>query len=571
MNIYPWLMFVMGHEQDKNKDKDLTITGESGQEEKTYRKHAVSSEVPIASDVGLKILKMGGNAVDAAIATCIVVGVVNSFSSGLGGGGFMLIKKIGNKQSATMIDFRETAPSNLSVDLLSRDSILSKEGGLAVGIPGEIKGLSYAHKKFGKLPWNVIIRECINVANGFTVTHELQKRLEKFESHVKKDRGMSEIYTINGKLVKKGDFIGRPNLSKTLEVLAENPEDFYSGKIAEFLVQAINENGGNITIEDFKNYKVKEGQVLKGKYKNYDVYTTGLPSSGVLVLLALNILDKFSLNDLSKNEQFNDYTHVHLLVEIFKFIMAKRGRLGDPVFNKDFRSTIDFLLSDTLASDIYKTINLNSTLPKNDYKADLFNKPDSGTTHVNVVDKDGLVVSLTSTINLEFGAKFMDYNTGIILNNEIDDFYIPNVENSYNLNQTFRNIVSPNKAPLSSAAPIILENKNETLALGAAGGIRIPTSIIEVIFYMSLNNSLRQSINKPRMHHQMDPDILYIEQNERPEIIEFLRRKNHKIEVSKTNTVFTSVQGIIQRSLKDGSKLIDAVSDYRKNGSPAGE
>lgn len=564
-------MLIMAHEHVKHENVELTRPKEGHQEEKQYHKHAVSSEVPIASQTGLRILQKGGNAVDAAIATCLCVGVVNSFSSGLGGGGFMLIKKIGNEQSTAMIDFRETAPSNLSVDVLSKDDMLAKKGGLAVGVPGEPAGLYYTHKKYGRLAWKTIIDECIHVCDNFQVTKELHKRLRKFETQIKDDVGLSQIYTKNGLLVKAGDFISRSNLSKTLKVYSENPEEFYSGKIADFLIESIKEKGGCVTKEDFLNYKVKEGNVLKGHFKDYNVYTTGLPSSGVLVLLALNILDKFNLNDLAKNAGSHDYTHIHVLVEVFKFIMAKRGRLGDPIFNRDYKEIIEFLLSDDLATEIFNKINLNNTLPFDEYRVEDYNKPDSGTTHINVVDKDGLVVSLTSSINLEFGAKFMDPVTGIILNNQIDDFYIPNVENAYNLNQTFRNILSPNKAPLSSATPIILESKNKTVALGAAGGSRIPTSIIEVLFYLSLDNTLKQAIDKPRMHHQLLPDVLYIENNERREIIEFLKRKKHKVEVSLTNTAFTSVQGIIQTKLPNGDKQIDAVSDFRKGGSPAGE
>jgi gamma-glutamyltranspeptidase/glutathione hydrolase/leukotriene-C4 hydrolase len=556
-------MFILA---SKNDEKD---TDNSKRHSNIFHKHAISSEVPIASDTGLKILQMGGNAVDAAIATCICVGIVNSFSSGLGGGGFMLIKKMGDENSSTMIDFREKAPGKLDVTKLSQDTILSKVGGLAVGIPGEIKGLYHAHSKYGHLKWKEIISECIEVANHFEVTEELHKRLKKFETLVRDDEGLSEVYIKDGEVVGAGEFIGRHNLARTLEVLAEDPGEFYSGKIANCLIRSINNKGGSVSSDDFEGYEIKEHDTVKGRYGDFSVYTTGLPSSGILVLLALNILDKFDLKELIKNE--SEHTHLHVLVEIFKFVMAKRGNLGDPEFNKNIQEILDELSSDNLASAIYKKINFDTTLPIENYEVEDYNKIDAGTTHINVVDKDGLVVSLTSTINLEFGAKFMDPVTGIILNNQIDDFYIPNVPNSYNINQTIRNIVSPNKVPLSSAAPIILENERELLVLGAAGGIRIPTSIIEVIFFMSLGYSLKDSINQPRMHHQLDPDVVYIEEKESPEVVESLKSRNHNVQKSKTNTAFTSVQGILVQLKDDGEKYIDAVSDYRKNGKSAGE
>ncbi|EOB15336.1 Gamma-glutamyltranspeptidase 1, partial [Nosema bombycis CQ1] len=527
MNFSPWLMFILA---SKNNEKD---TDNSKRYSNIFHKHAISSEVPIASDTGLKILQMGGNAVDAAIATCICVGIVNSFSSGLGGGGFMLIKKMGDENSSTMIDFREKAPGKLDVAKLSQDTILSKVGGLAVGIPGEIKGLYHAHSKYGHLKWKEIISECIEVANHFEVTEELHKRLKKFETLVRDDEGLSEVYIKDGEVVGAGEFIGRHNLAKTLEVLAEDPGEFYSGKIANCLIRSINNKGGSVSSEDFEGYEIKEHDTVKGRYGDFSVYTTGLPSSGILVLLAFNILDKFDLKELIKNE--SEHTHLHVLVEIFKFVMAKRGSLGDPEFNKNIQEILDELLSDNLASAIYKKINFDTTLPIENYEVEDYNKIDAGTTHINVVDKDGLVVSLTSTINLEFGAKFMDPVTGIILNNQIDDIIF----------QMFR--------------------------IRAAGGIRIPTSIIEVIFFMSLGYSLKDSINQPRMHHQLDPDVVYIEEKESPEVVESLKLRNHNVQKSKTNTAFTSVQGILVQFKDDGEKYIDAVSDYRKNGKSAGE
>lgn len=537
----------------------------------SYEKCAVTTEVPLCSKLGVDILKKGGNAMDAAIASTICVGIVNSFSSGLGGGGFLLVRKKGsdNTEIVDTIDFRETAPANLTEKILQKKKDLTKVSGTAVGVPGELKGLYKAHKKYGKLPWKDLFEENIEIAKEFTATEQLCRRLEKLKSYIFADEGLKNTYTRNGELIKEGEKINRPNLAKTLQKIAEDLEDFYVGDIAESLVKAVKANGGVLEKEDLKNYKAIRRKPLKGVYRDYTVYTTGLPTSGIFIILALNILEKFDLLQIEEvGKETDQYPHYHLLIEIFKFMSAKRGELADPAFLENPEEIINEIKSDEFATKIVEKIDFNSVLNKKEYGRVFDSTDDHGTTHLNVIDEDEMVVMITSTVNLEFGAKFLDDKTGIILNDEIDDFYVPNVKNAFDLDKMTKNILEPNKRPFSSAAPVLMINKNEIIAIGAAGGTRIPTSIFSVIFHLILGKTLSESIMESRIHNQLVPDYTYIESNLPKEIKSYLKKLGHKVAVSSQNSIFTSVQGI--RVKKRNKMHIEAFSDKRKGGLSAG-
>lgn len=535
-----------------------------------FKEFAVSSELPEASRIGYEILKRGGNSVDAAVATCIAVGIVNAFSSGLGGGGFVLIKQRGDNDEAYFLDFREKSSENFKLEDYLSDRTKSMVGGLAVGIPGELRGLYVMHSELGKLPWESLFDECIELCKGFKVTKELEKRFVKFEKEILADPGLREIYSKDNKILKEGDEVVRHNYMQTLIKLRTNPEDFYTGDISKNLIKIINSKGGKVTANDFKNVEPIKRNVLKDTYKGYNLYTTSLPSSGILIIEALKLFEKYNLQKIyEKSLKTGKYEHIHILVEIFKFVMARRGELGDPKYLPNYKNILKELVDDKNISNIYNKLNKERTLDIESYNSTKYNVTDHGTTHINVIDKKGLVVSLTSTINLEWGAKLMDPVTGIILNNQIDDLYFPKQTDKQEDYKNVPNLGAPNKIPLSSAAPMILEKDDEILVLGAAGGIRIPTSLIEVVFWLSLGFTLNEAIQKPRLHHQLDPNILYVEFSEDKDVIEYLRSVGHKVETSKTNSVFTSVQGIFAK-FDNNSRKIFAVSDERKGGKPAG-
>ncbi|EPR79754.1 Gamma-glutamyltranspeptidase [Spraguea lophii 42_110] len=536
-----------------------------------YTNGAVSTEVPYCSKLGVEILESGGNAVDSAICSMVCIGIINSFSSGIGGGGFILImKKQGEKHILDSVDFREVAPEKVDVKIFQKDSLLATEGGKAITVPGEIRGMYEAHKKYGKLEWKKLFEKNIELAKSFRVTPQLERRLKKFKKQIFNDRGLRETYVRDNKLLKTGDSVNRTNYAKTLEIISNDPESFYTGTIAESLVYTIKEAGGYLTKEDLENYKPVFRKVLHGKFKGYDVFTTDLPSAGVFILEALNILECFDLNKLKEEEKDGKYPHYHILVEIFKFIYAHRGELADPKFIKNKKKLVEKIISKKNAQLKAMKIKPDRVLDKKEYEFIHGSKDDHGTSHLNVIDKDEMTVSVTTTVNLEFGARLMDPNTGIIFNNQIDDFYIPTVQNSYDLNEMPVNILVGNKRPFSSASPVILTKNNEILTLGAAGGTRIPTSIISVIFHLILGKTLENSIMAPRIHHQFIPEYTYIEHTLKHEIIDYLTSVGHKIRISPLNSIFTSVQGIHMVKNKNGIKIHKPFSDTRKGGKSYG-
>ncbi|TBU18700.1 putative gamma-glutamyltransferase [Ordospora colligata] len=531
-----------------------------------YSNGACSTEVPMCSRLGVKVLMQGGNAVDSAVASAICVGIVNSFSSGIGGGGFMLIKKPGNEDTVDMIDFREVAPRNLNAKLLYGTQNGSKIGGLSVGVPSEVYGIYEAHRKYGKLPWKNLFQENIQIAKGFPVSNQLVRRINRLKEFIAVDPGLRSTYMRNNELLKEGDVVVRDNYAKTLETIMNNPEDFYNGGLADSIVKAVNNQGGVLLKSDLQEYKPVHRPVVEGKYHDYKVYTTNLPTSGPLVLKALNILEKYNLDKLIADDmQTGKFRNLHLLIEIFKFMMARRGELADPEFLQGWQDVVNEITLKETAEQIYKKIDLDKVLDAKEYGMKKHGAEDHGTTHINVVDKDDMMVLLTSTINLEFGAKFMDPETGIVFNNTMDDFYPPvhgDITGSVNS-------LDAGKRPFSSISPVILSKDDELLALGAAGGIRIPTSIVSTLFHLSTGKNLKEAIMTTRMHNHLFPDVTFVEHDIQGPVEQYLVDSGHVIEKSLQNTVFTSVQGILLKR-SNGDRTIHAVSDLRKGGESFG-
>lgn len=541
-----------------------------------YENAAVSTEVSVCSEIGVQILKLGGNAADAAVASCICVGIINSFSSGIGGGGFALIRipMADGTDLVEMIDFRETAPSRIKIEDYGKKKDLTKKGGLAIGVPGEIAGLYKLHSKYGKLEWKELFIPNIKIARNFEVTEQLYKRLLKLKDCILKDPGLKEIYSDNGLIYQPGDKISRNNYADTLEKISNSPEDFYKGDIAKSIVKSVQSVGGVITTDDLFNYKAKERKVLEGKFLDYKIYSTDLPTSGCLLIQALNILEEFDLCEIKEkgeNLEKKLFPHFHILIETYKFMSAKRGKLADiDSFGQRKRrrmeNLVKKLISKEYATEIVNKININTVLSDDAYGFEGNPHDDHGTTHLNVIDKDDMAVLITSTVNLEFGAKVMCKETGIIFNNEMDDFYVPGVKNAFDLAGMRPNIVRPNARPFSSAAPFLLIKNSEMIALGAAGGTRIPTSLVGIIFHMMLGKNLSEAVKELRLHNQFYPKKTYVEGGFPIEIKNYLTKLGHDIQESELNTIFTSVQGI--RVIKDesGAKTIEAVADERKGG-----
>lgn len=537
-----------------------------------YSHYAVNTECPLASETGKRILEVGGNAMDAAIAASLVVGVVNSFSSGIGGGGFMLLrKKTPGGDVFDSFDFRETAPSSLTSEAFLGNTEAATVGGLAVGVPGEVMGYYEAHKEYGKLPWKMLFEDAIRLANGFKATSILVKKLVKNEVYIKNDPGLREIFTKNGKLVEEGDIIKRTGLSKTLLEISNDPMSFYKGKIAAQIVKFLNINGGVFSTEDLQNYAIKKRSVIEGHFYDFKVYTTNLPTAGLFIVQALKILERINVRDLMKiGIPGNSHYFYHILIEVLKHISEDRGRFGDPDFQPGWEKKVSALISDAKATKIFKKFNIESASKPEKYRKNPFYKEDNGTSHLNIIDADEMLVSITTTVNLEFGAKILDPVTGIIFNNEIDDFYIPTIDETHDRQKTQANALKGGKRPFSSIAPTFMIGNDETIVIGATGGARIPSAIISTILYLMAGNELAKSVESCRIHNRQFPVVTLIEPMLPDEIVNKLREMGHRMEISEMNTTFSSVQAVYLKNLGNGKKEIIAVSDRRKHGESAG-
>jgi gamma-glutamyltranspeptidase / glutathione hydrolase / leukotriene-C4 hydrolase len=531
---------------------------------RVYKKYAVTAEVPICSQMALNVLMRGGNAVDASITSLLCEGIVNSFSSGIGGGGYLLLK---GPKGSQAYNFRESAPRKSGEGIYNSKED-SAAGSLSIGVPGEVSGMRKAHTDRGKLPWKSLFEEPIFIAEeGFEVTKELAKRIKKFEKEILSDEGLRGTYSVGGRILVEGETVKRKNLAQTLRRIAEDPDDFYRGELARRSVAFIKARGGVIEEEDLLLYTTEEMDTLHAQVGEYSVLTTGLPTSGVMVIKGLLLLSKLGL--LERRVLFKNTAQFHhYLAEIFKFLFSERALLGDPVFLTNPKHLVKTLLSSEKVDRIAKAIQADRVLGDMEYGSMYIGVEDHGTTHVNVVDGDELMVSATSTINTDFGSKIMDPETGIIFNNEIDDFSFRNFANSYGVGFSLGNMLQPGKRPFSSACPTIITGKEKTLVIGAAGGTRIPTSVLSVISYVMQGVDLYSAIAAPRLHHQLSPNVLLVEASFSPQLAEQLSWYGHQIRSSGVGGVFSSTQAIV---IDKANRLIYAVSDERKGGDASGE
>lgn len=537
---------------------------------------AVATENKLCSDIGVDILKAGGNAVDAGIAAVLCVGVVNMFSSGIGGGGFMTVRlppTLDNPNSeGWTIDFRETAPAAANATMFRDNPILSQIGGLSVGVPGELRGLAEAHRRWGKLPWKSLVQPAAKLAAGWEVGVELGRRIKVYEQLMLTNPDWSAIFAPKGQLLTQGDMIRRSNYSHTLYQIAEHgAEAFYTGPILNAMLHKINITGGVLTETDFADYKVIVQPALRGSYKNRTVYTSHAPTSGPVLLFILNLHEQF-------DETTDNSLSLHRYVETLKFGFAARTRIADPAFVND-TYLIDQVPTKAYASEIFGNITDDMTHPPEYYKP-IFDMPsDHGTSHTSVVDSTGLAVSITSTVNLVFGSQVMDPITGVIFNDELDDFSTPGVPNGFGLWPSPYNYPAPGKRPLSSTAPTILEHTDGSLylVLGGSGGSRIFGAVANVILgaddVLSKHEQARstdwidisQAVEAPRAHDQLYPSITDLDSTFDQVSLDGLIARGHNITVQDINRVAAVIQAIL---VKNG--LVFAASDSRKNGIAAG-
>ncbi|KAH7888834.1 gamma-glutamyltranspeptidase [Phlebopus sp. FC_14] len=533
----------------------------------TANNGAVASENKRCSDIGVDVMKDGGNAVDAAISAALCVGVVNMFSSGIGGGGFMTVRippgLPDHASEVYTIDFRETAPALANTTMYSGNPEASRFGGLSVAVPGELRGLEEAYRRWGSLPWSRLVQPSVDLAREWTVDAELARRIQMFSSLMLNDEDWRAIFAPEGKLLLHGETIRRTNYSRTLATIAtEGPEAFYKGPIANSIIRKVKETGGILTHADLEGYSVNVGRALEGTYHGKKVYTSHAPTSGPALLHMLNLLERYDLVQDGRTG-----LSLHRIVEAHKFGFAARTKIGDLPYSFNGSARVAELSTKEYADLIAANLTDDRTHPAEYYNPEFDVKTDHGTSHTSVVDRAGMAVALTTTVNLVFGSQVLDPETGVILNDEMDDFSTPGVPNGFGLRPSPYNYPEPGKRPLSSTAPSILEYEDGSfyLAIGGSGGSRIFGSIFQVLLNLDWGMDTSEAIEYGRVHDQLFPtevdadDVLPAEQ------LDGLRRRGHQVIVSDINRIAAVVQAVAK---KDGK--IYAASDSRKNGIAAG-
>ncbi len=498
----------------------------------------VASQHELASKVGVEIMKRGGNAVDAAIAVGLALAVVYPEAGNIGGGGFMLIRK--NNGESRAIDYREAAPAAASRNIfIGKDGELIKGEGSstigyrASGVPGTLAGFEMAFKKYGsgKLKWKDIVEPARALAaNGYVLSYRQAELFKSYRESLGKYTDSKKIFLRGGKYYKEGEILKQPELAETLaRVERFGADEFYTGRTAQLIADDMKSHGGLITLADLKNYKARERTPLHGSYRGFEIITMPPPSSGGIVMLeVLNILEGYDIRSM----QYNSAAKYHVLTEAMRRAFADRAEfMGDP----DFASVpVSTLIDKKYAEVRRKSISLDHA--SNSIEIGHGNIPGSesmDTTHFTVADKDGNVVTNTYTLNDLYGSAVTAKGTGVLLNDEMDDFAAqPGKANMFGLIQGEKNSVQPGKRPLSSMTPTIVLRKDGSFwfALGARGGPRIISAVIQsVINVIDHDMDIQEAIDAPRIHHQWLPDeILYEKFGLSPDTMAILLKLGHK-------------------------------------------
>ena len=499
----------------------------------------------LATDAGVEILKEGGNAVDAAVATGFALAVVHPAAGNLGGGGFMLVHFAANGGKSTFIDYRERAPQAATADMYldAQGNVIpgaSITGYKAIGVPGSVAGMVYAEKKYGALTLSKVMAPAIRLAaNGFVLTDEEAGALH--DSELTKFAESKRIFQRDGNFYKGGEIFKQPELAATLRTIASDPDDFYHGGIAKKLAADIQKGGGIVTAEDLARYSVKERDPLVGAYKDFTVVAAPPPSSGGIALIeALNILEGYNLN------RWKDRTpdEMHLIVEVYRrAYMDRTDYLGDPDYvkipieqlaDKKYAAAWRTSIVDSQASPSKDLKRPEGFLPAPPTMADVRHES-TQTTHFSVMDAQGNAVSVTTTLNNGFGSKVTAEGLGFLLNDEMDDFASKQgVPNMFGLIQGPANAIAPGKRPLSSMTPTIVLDKEGKVrfVLGSPGGGRIITTVANILLSAADEGlNIQQAVDAPRFHHQYLPDILFLEPGFSDATIEGLRAMGYQLKI----------------------------------------
>ena len=501
------------------------------------REAMVVSTSPFAADVGVEILRKGGNAVDAAVAVGFALAVTHPSAGNIGGGGFMVLH-LAEKNEEYTLDYREKAPSAAGRDMYLDEEGnlvegLSTEGYLAGGVPGTVAGLHLAWQRFGSLPWKDLVKPAVRLAEeGFAVSYALSESLKRGGKRMSLYPESSRIFLRDGDYYREGELFRQPELALTLSLIREEgPDGFYKGRTARLIAEDMERNGGLITLADLVSYEAKFREPLRGNYRGLEVISMGPPSSGGTILVEmLNLMENFALSGTGQNS--SDY--IHLKTEIMRMAFADRAEyLGDSDFG---HIPVKGLTSKQYAAELAPRIRKDWAAPSKTVSA---GKPlgyeSEETTHYSIVDKDGNGVAVTTTINWGYGSGVTIRGAGFLLNNEMDDFSSRSgVPNAFGLIQGEANEIAAAKRPLSAMTPtLVKKDKRLYLVLGSPGGPTIINTVFQVLLnVVDFGMDMQEAVDAPRIHHQWMPDTLFAERETLAwDVEKALESRGHLIQV----------------------------------------
>ena len=548
----------------------------------------VVSTSELASQVGVETMQAGGNAVDAAVATGFALAVVHPAAGNIGGGGFMLVRMADGKTH--FLDYREKAPAAATRDMYldAQGNVIegaSEIGYKAIGVPGSVAGMVYAEQKWGKLTLKQVMAPAIKLAReGYALSWDAADDLH--DSFLAKFPESRRVFQRNGDYYKPGEIFRQPDLARTLERIAGNPDDFYHGALARELAAALQKGGGLITADDLAHYEVKDREPVRGTYRGYEIISAPPPSSGGTALIeSLNIVEGYDLAKLGNRSA----QAIHLISEAFRRAFFDRAEfLGDPDFA---RIPVAQLIDKKYAAAWRETIDPAHASPSKDLKRPaVFSELEQyaaehppaaaphesyHTTHYSVVDAEGNAVAVTTTINGWFGSRVTADGLGFLLNNEMDDFSAkPGAANSYGLLQGAANAIGPGKRPLSSMTPtIVVHDGKPVMVLGSPGSSKIITTVANILMgVVDYGMNIQEAVNAPRFHHQWMPDVVIVEKWFSPDTVNALRQMGYTVQIGLHDgdhvSPYWSDAECIAIDEKTGQRL--GASDGRHNGQAMG-
>jgi gamma-glutamyltranspeptidase/glutathione hydrolase len=548
----------------------------------------VVSTQELASQAGVEIMQAGGNAIDAAVATGFALAVVHPAAGNLGGGGFMLIRMADGK--VHFLDYREMAPAAATANMFldAQGNVIegaSDIGYKASGVPGSVAGMVHAEQKYGKLTLKQVMAPAIKLARtGYALSWDEARDMQ--HNHLDKFPESRRIFQRNGRFYAPGEIFRQPELARTLERIADKPDDYYHGAIAHELAAAMQKGGGLITAEDMARYEVKEREPVRGTYRGYEIISASPPSSsGTVLIEALNILEGYDLGKLGDRSAQS----IHLVIEAFRRAFFDRAEfLGDPDFAK---IPVSQLIDKKYAAAWRDSIDADHATPSQELKRpEVFSELEQyaaahpqplafhespHTTHYSVVDAEGNAVAVTTTINDWFGSRVTLPGLGFLMNDELDDFSSkPGVPNGDGLIQGAANAIGPGKRPLSSMSPTIVVHDGKTLlVLGSPGSSKIITTVANVLMgVVDYGMDIQEAVNAPRFHHQWMPDVISVEQWFSPDTVNALKNMGYSVQYGLHDwggvDPYWSDAECIAIDPKTGDRL--GASDGRSNGKAVG-